>query len=256
MISQETLSIYIMVCVLAPLIGSFTLLFLFIFEKQIDTLKDHAKNLALERELQQTRIDVLSQQIQPHFFFNTLNVITSLARLDRKQDLIHSVETFSKFMKHKYTSNKSLSTIGMEMQYTQYYLDIQKLRFGERLHIRQDIPARLLNETIPSYAIQTFVENSFKHSFEIYEGPAKLAITLQEDNGYLMLEVWNNKNRPDDEDKDKNHDLKGIGLTNIHNRLALMYPESQTELTFNENTNGSFILMKWPVQLNEKEDNK
>lgn len=86
MISLESFSIYIILCVLAPLIGAFTLLFLFIFEKRIDLIEKEKKEIAIERELQMALYNQLNQEIQPHFLFNTLNSILSLARLDRKKN--------------------------------------------------------------------------------------------------------------------------------------------------------------------------
>ncbi|WP_257349935.1 sensor histidine kinase [Pseudalkalibacillus decolorationis] len=248
MINQETLSIYIMICVLAPLLGSFTLLFLFIFEKRIDSLKNQATQLALEQELQRSRFEVLSQQIQPHFFFNTLNVIGSLARLDRKQDLISSIETLSKFFKHKYTSDQSLTTIRQELQYTNYYLDIQKLRFGDRLHIKQFVEPELNNKLIPSYAIQTFVENCFKHGFEKYQGPAELVINIRSYDKELILEVWNNKGEYDKAEAIPQQRREGIGLENIKERLSLLYPEEEVDLYLIEKATGTLVRMEWPIQ--------
>jgi two-component system, LytTR family, sensor histidine kinase AlgZ len=100
MLTIEAFSIYIMLCVLAPLLGAFTLLFLFIFEKRIDILENQKREIALERELQTALYNQLNQEIQPHFFFNTLNSILSLARLDRKTELIRSIETLSKLLNY------------------------------------------------------------------------------------------------------------------------------------------------------------
>src|SRR5699024_2524743 len=222
MISIETLSLYIMICVLAPLIGAFTILFLFIFEKRLEVLETQANKFALERELQKSKYDILSQKIQPHFFFNTLNVILSLARLDRKADLIRSIETLAQFMKRKYKTNASLATIDEELTYTNYYLEIQKLRFGERLSVQMDIEPGISHILMPTYAIQTLDENCFKHSFENIEGNVQLKISVETDTENVKLQVWNSKGEKELTHKaissDKN---RGIGLGNIRSRLDL-----------------------------------
>ncbi|MED3563537.1 histidine kinase, partial [Bacillus xiapuensis] len=69
MLTLDAFSIYIMLCILAPLLGAFTLLFLIIFEKRIDLLQKQTREIALERELQTALYNQLNQEIQPHFFF-------------------------------------------------------------------------------------------------------------------------------------------------------------------------------------------
>lgn len=69
MMPLETFSLYVLLCVLAPLVGAFTLSFIMIFERQIDNLQKEATRLTLEKELQDANYDQLNQQIQPHFFF-------------------------------------------------------------------------------------------------------------------------------------------------------------------------------------------
>ncbi|WHX25638.1 histidine kinase [Virgibacillus halodenitrificans] len=255
MISIETLSFFIMICVLAPLVGAFTILFLLIFEKRFEALESQANKLALEKELQQSKYDILSQKIQPHFFFNTLNVILGLARLDRKTELIRSIETLAKFMKRNYKVDNSLATVDEELTYTSYYLDIQTLRMGERLTIKKQIDQDLLQILIPSYVIQTLTENCFKHSFEKLEGPAILEISLHRSlDGKAELCVWNSKHiKPEIEQLSSGEELKkGIGLENIRERLALLYPEGGAELTLEDSRDGTAVTMKWPIHSNPK----
>lgn len=251
MISMETLSFYIVICVLAPLIGAFTILFLFLFEKRLEALETHANQLVLEKELQTSKYDILSQKIQPHFFFNTLNMILSLARLDRKKELISSIETLAKFMKRKYMMDDSLATILDELTYTNYYLDIQKLRLGERLSIHTDLDPVAYTALIPPYVIQTLTENCFKHSFEKYEGRAELSISIRTKQDKVVLDVWNNKMTGETKFKSQaavNPVTNGIGLQNIRDRMRLLYPENSTSLTLHDETDGTRVRMMWPLQ--------
>ncbi|MGP4105950.1 sensor histidine kinase [Virgibacillus sp. L01] len=248
MISIETLSLYIMICVLAPLIGAFTILFLFIFEKRFEALETQANKLALERELQKSKYDILSQKIQPHFFFNTLNVILGLARLDRKVELIRSIETLGKFMKRKYSMDDSLATIENEITYTNYYLDIQKLRLGDRLVVKVDIDPNTSHMMIPTYVIQTLTENCFKHSFEKYEGLAELVLSIYTEDEKVILEIWNSKKEVYDKKMSEEEQNSGIGLGNIRDRLDLLYPNGGAELRLNDYHDGTNVLMKWPIQ--------
>ena len=132
MVPLETFSFYVLLCV-------FTITFIIIFERRIDSLRKETIKLNLEKELQSAQYYQLNQQIQPHFFFNTLNTMLSLARLDRKDDLITGLEVMSKFFKFKYTTNESLILVQDELDYVQNYLDIQRLRFSERLSVEVNV---------------------------------------------------------------------------------------------------------------------
>ena len=253
MITMEVLSFYIMICVLAPLIGAFTILFLFSFEKRFEALENQATQLVLEKELQSTKFEILSQKIQPHFFFNTLNMILSLARLDRKKELIHSIETLAQFMKRKYTSNHSLATIEEEITYTNYYLDIQKLRLAHRLTVEIDVDPMVKQALIPVYVIQTLTENCFKHSFEKYTGQAELKISIQQQEDMILLTVWNNKMSGMENYKPSGlhpRDSCGIGLKNIRERIILLYPNNTATLSLQDNPTGTSVRMKWPLSIN------
>jgi two-component system, LytTR family, sensor histidine kinase AlgZ len=179
MLTVEAFSLNIMIAALVPLLGAFTLLFLFIFEKRIDLLEKKTREIALERELQTALYNQLNQEIQPHFFFNTLNSILSLARLDRKTELIRSIETLSKLLKFKYQTNNTFITIDEEITYVNYYLEIQKIRFRDRLHYEFSIDPNVKPAITIPFIIQTFIENAFKHSFEKYVGEAFLKTTIE-----------------------------------------------------------------------------
>jgi sensor histidine kinase YesM len=244
MLQIEDFSLYVMFCVLAPLVGAFTLLFLFIFEKRIALLENQANKLALEKELQQAKYFQLNQQIQPHFFFNTLNSILSLARLNRMGELIRAIEVFSKFLKVKYKSGHSLCTIAEELNYSSHYLEIQKLRFQSRLTYSLEIDEELKQADILPFLIQTLVENAFKHSFEKYPGEAHLKINITLANSNVLLTVWNNTNgeHPNTEQASTGH-----GLSNIVRRLHLMYTEEETSFHLLHEAGGTRAIITWPV---------
>jgi two-component system sensor histidine kinase AlgZ len=242
MLTIEAFSLYIMICVLAPLIGAFTLLFLFVFEKRIDLIEKEKHEIALESELQKARYNQLNQEIQPHFFFNTLNSILSLARLERKQELIHSIETFSKLLKHKYKTNTTFITIEDELAYVDSYLEIQKIRFRDRLDYRiladEDVKQAI---TLP-FLIQTLVENAFKHSFEKKAGKAELDITVTRESRTLCINVANSL--PNEGDGISSN---GIGLSNISKRLDLLFPEEEKSVSITHSMNCTKVQVMFPL---------
>ncbi|WP_260871792.1 sensor histidine kinase [Bacillus sp. X1(2014)] len=245
MLNIEAFSIYIMLCVLAPLIGAFTLLFLFIFEKRIDLLEKQTREIALEKELQTALYNQLNQEIQPHFLFNTLNSILSLARLDRKTELIHSIESLSRLLKFKYKTNTPLITINEELSYINYYLEIQKIRFRDRLHYEISMDSTVEKAVIIPFLIQTLVENAFKHSFDKHIGEAFLKIIIEKNQTEVYVTVWNNAL-----DGQEVHSHKdGLGLDNIAKRLDLLFQGKHTSVKLITSEDGTSVLAVFPLVL-------
>ncbi|WP_197431603.1 sensor histidine kinase [Lentibacillus sp. JNUCC-1] len=239
-----------MICVLAPLIGAFTILFLFIFEEKMEALKNESRQLALKEELQRNKFEILSQKIQPHFFFNTLNSIIGLARLDRKPELIHALETLSRFLKRKYITNQSLASIDEELTYTSYYLEIQKMRFGKRLEVTQAVDSSVKPMLIPTYVLQTLVENTFKHEFERYPGPALINIHIFAEANLVHMKIWNSKSAHRerlDHERDANS-RTGMGLKNIKQRLGILFPNGDPQVHFLSDSEGTTVHVTWPIQ--------
>lgn len=245
MLPIESFSIYIMFCVLVPLLGAFTLLFLFVFEKRIDLLERQKREIALERELQTALYNQLNQEIQPHFFFNTLNSILALARLDRKTELIRSIETLSKLLKFKYRTINNFISIEDELTYVNYYLEIQKTRFRERLHYEIHLDNHVNKAIIIPFLIQTLVENAFKHAFERHIGKALLKINIKKIGSAIHVFVWNNSlERYEIPPRDG-----GVGLENIKKRLELLFPEDETSVQLTGQEDGTAVLAIFPYAI-------
>jgi two-component system sensor histidine kinase AlgZ len=249
MISIESFSLYVLLCILAPLVGAFTLAFIMIFESRFDLLQHETVKLELQKELQYAHYYQLNQQIKPHFFFNTLNTMLSLARLDRKQDLIKGLELMSKFLKYKYRTNDFLVPLVGELEYTNSYLEIQRLRFGKRIQVNQNIHPNSKKAFTPPFILQTIVENAFKHGFEKFAGPAVLTINIFENKGSLHIEVWNT-HLQEAFDYRKNDDLEddGQGMKNIQNRLNLMFPEAQIVFAMSHIENETLVKIIFPYR--------
>lgn len=254
MISFDGFTLLILFFILAPIIGAIALLFLFIFEKRIDLLENKNFKIELEKELQQALYNQLNQQIQPHFLFNALNVILSLARLNRTKELVRALEVLSQFLKLKYKTTEPLIPLSREIQYTEQYLEIQKLRFGPRLSIRLECPDELLSACVPPFVLQTLVENAFKHGLERKMGEALLRIRIshQEDDS-VLLEVIDNGSSDleafryeSDSEMDPPHEKSGHGLDNIRRRLHLCFGDhAHLELAPAEG-GGTHVKVQWP----------
>lgn len=247
MLSYEGFTLLIMLFILAPIMGAIALLFLFVFEKKIDLLENKNREIRLEQALQEAQYNKLNQQIQPHFLFNTLNVILGLARLNRKSELIRALEAFSQFLKFKYKASEPLIPLEQEIQYTKHYLDIQSIRFGDRLKIDMDCPKQLYIALVPPFILQTLVENSFKHGLEKKVGEALLNIRFYQESESVYLEVIDNglmglNVSVSDQD--------GHGLDNIKKRLEL-YFNDRALIQISSIESGTKVKVVWPLVYNQ-----
>lgn len=245
MFSYESFTMLILLFILAPIAGAITLLFLFIFEKRIDLLEYNNRKIKLEKELQQALYNQLNQQIQPHFLFNTLNVILSLARLRRSDELVRALEVLSLFLKFKYKTNEPLIPLIEEIQYTEHYIEIQKLRFGSRLTVHMDFQEEILLAYIPPFIMQTLVENAFKHGLERKEGEAVLRLRLFSKKGQIILQVIDNGSMTDAGEKIEKE--SGHGLDNIRRRLFYYFSERANLNIFTSQGNGTHVEVSWPA---------
>jgi sensor histidine kinase YesM len=167
----------------------------------------------LERENSQIRFETLKSQLNPHFLFNSLNVLSSLVRKDsgKAQNFI---DEFSSV--YRYTLDvieKPVVELNDELDFAKSFLYLQKIRFDNAVSTEINIDASKLNYLVPPLALQTLLENAFKHNKASVDNPLNIKI-FNEDN---MIVVVNNL-----QPKIKLSESKGIGLNNLKKRYELM----------------------------------
>lgn len=183
---------------------------------------------------QATELKFLRSQINPHFLFNVLNNMVSLAR-QKSDQLEPSLIMLSGIMRYMlYESNGDKVTVRKEVEYLQNYIALQRLRFEEQVTIDTQISINGANGSIEPMLLIAFVENAFKHGTGLVEDPfIRVTLTVQHD--VLQLVVVNKFNEHAMESKDS---TTGIGLSNVRSRLELLYPGKHSVL-FNK-SNGLF----------------
>ena len=183
-----------------------------------------AEKLQKENEAMQLGMELkfLRSQISPHFLFNILTNLVSLAR--KKSDhLESSLLMLSGLMRYMlYDTGKKIS-LQQEVEYLENYVALQKLRFGRDVKIAFNIE---LSQEEKNYHIEPmllipFVENAFKHGVGYVDEPL-IEINLTVRQGVLVFQVMNKFDRATDTSKDEN---SGIGLSNVRSRLTLLYPD-------------------------------
>jgi len=186
------------------------------------TVSDKIKmdQVAKEKESEnlKTELSFLRSQISPHFLFNVLNNIVALVRL-KSEELEPTILKLSSLMQYMlYETDDEKVLLKSEADYLQSYIDLQKLRFGDRLKLNVDLALQEDWHAIEPMLLIPFVENAFKHGTGMVENPL-IDISLQAMDNKLTFIV---KNKYIEEDKAKDK-VSGIGLTNVKRRLQLLY---------------------------------
>ncbi len=187
-------------------------------------ITDRVRNEKREKERKaaqtESELKFLRSQISPHFLFNMMTNMVSLAR--QKSPLLEpALIQLSDLMRYMlYDSQKDKFLLSQEIVYLKNYVELQQLRFGEGLVQSMDIDEALPDCYIEPMLLVPFVENAFKHGIGMVPDPF-IRIRLGMEDGMLSFSVVNNYHRGD-HSKDKG---SGIGLANVKNRLDLLYPE-------------------------------
>ncbi len=247
--SSAIFSIIIFLCLLIPIIALAILSILKLLEKEFDYLQMENRQIQLQTQLHQMEYLQLSQQIRPHFLFNSLNAMMSLARLNRNEDLIQSMERFSLFLRYQNRDKESLVPFENELEHTKNYLAIQQLRFGRKLEVSITVDDHALPTLLPPYTLQTFVENAFKHGLENKRGEKRLNIELRREGNWVILKVMDNGSG-DSEQYITNGD--GTGMENIRKRMDLLF-ELYTEVSIKRKPEWTEVKAIWPYTPGESQ---
>lgn len=201
-----------------------------------------SRQLMKEKEKQylETELNFLKAQIQPHFFFNTLNNLYSLTlkKSDQAPEIVLKLSALMSYM--LYESNTPRVSLGKEITYLQNYLDLEKLRFGQRLVVTFEIEGKIEEVGIPPMILILFLENSFKHGVKNNLKRIRIDISLKVDDAFLSFEVKNPLAG------NVSGRSAGIGLKNVKRRLELLYGDNY-RLDISEIQNEFFVSLKIPV---------
>ena len=184
---------------------------------------------SLETEKLNAELAFLRSQINPHFLFNSLNNIYALAykKSEKTPEAILRLSNIMRYM--LYESNEDSVLLEEEIDYLKSYIELQKLRFKEKVHVDLHVSIEETGHRIMPLLLISFLENAFKHGVSTDEHqPIRIDIGVQ--SGRLYFKAENAKNQLN---KDQ---TKGVGLTNLKRRLQLGYPGRHTiNVTESEN---------------------
>jgi len=174
---------------------------------------------ALKKENLQTQLDSLKSQINPHFLFNNLSSLAALI-MENQERAVHFVEEFSSVFRYLLQANeRTLTTLGHEMDFVSAYYNLLKNRFEQALQLEVAIPASCHELLIPPLTIQLLLENAVKHNAVMAENPLLIRIAATADGGLLVSNTLHEKNTPSS--IGAGH-VSGLGLENIRAKYRLL----------------------------------
>jgi two-component system LytT family sensor kinase len=196
----------------------------YVLESHERLARQQTETARLAELLSRAQLNALRRQIEPHFLFNTLNAIAGLVREQRNDAAVSMIAGLSDFLRRILEdSNRQETSLGEEMEFLQKYLDIQKVRFGDRLQLTLDVPIELFSAQVPSLILQPMVENAVKHGIAKRAQGGAIRIAAFRSNGMLTLSVYNQgPSLPPDWQMARS----GIGISNVRTRLQSMYGDA------------------------------
>jgi two-component system LytT family sensor kinase len=184
---------------------------------------------ALATELVQARLQALRMQINPHFLFNTLNTISALIH-ENPDAADRMVVRLSELLRRTLDRGDVQEVpLREELDFLRSYLEIEQMRFPDRLTVTFDIEPKTNELLVPHLILQPLVENALRHGIMPREEPGRVGISAAITGGdTLELKVWNNGNGlSDPSDPSATPPREGIGLKNVRSRLAQLYGGAQ-----------------------------
>jgi sensor histidine kinase YesM len=190
-----------------------------ILEQQHELEKEKEAQLTLEftRKITEMELQLLKSQLNPHFYFNTLNNLYGLAMIAPKKapDAILKLSDIMEYVIYDCRNDKV--PLGKELKFLQSYIELEKLRYDENARISLEVSGKPDNRSISPMLLIQFVENGFKHGIEKEKANSYLRINIHVHNGSLQYESVNSINGA-------TWKSGGVGLTNVRKRLDLLYP--------------------------------
>ena len=205
----------------------------------------------LKTKLAEAQLENLRLQLQPHFLFNTLNTISSVMYEDVKAaDLM--VTQLSELLRLTLRASRTHEIpLADELQITRLYLDLMQKRYEEKLRVRYEIDDELSDSLVPQLILQPLLENSLRHGMKASGEAIDISIAARRDEGSLVLSVWDSGSGFASADPSAVLG-RGVGLSNIRDRLAQLYGSGQSFSIANRAGGGAQVTLRFPYRAAER----
>jgi two-component system, LytTR family, sensor kinase len=199
----------------------------------------------LEAQLAQAQLQALRMQLHPHFLFNTLHSISALMRedLESADQMIARLGDFLRMTLQN--SGEQVTTLERELGFLRCYLEIEQLRFQDRLRTRFEVDPAAMEAGVPNLFLQPIVENAIRHGVAPQKSPGTIAIRAHRHDGRLLVQVEDNGPGLQSD----GHRRNGVGMANTRARLQRLYGDDYKYEMKNIAEGGLLVSMEIPLQL-------
>jgi len=219
-----------------------------------------ARLVSQQREKRKMELQVLQNQINPHFLYNTLDSIVWLAEHDRNKDVITTVVALAYFFRIGISKGETFIPVGNEISHVRNYLTIQSIRYVNKFTYDIQVDSRLLGYRVMKLVLQPIVENAIYHGIGD-EDDGKIKITGTIENGYMVFRVWNSgygiseeKIREMYETMRGNPEKPSVGIRNVYQRLKLYYGDEAEVIITSIQDESTTVSLRIPLEPKEERD--
>jgi LytS/YehU family sensor histidine kinase len=222
--------------------------FFLLLEEQSDRL------LRLESQASNAQLAMLRYQLNPHFLFNTLNSISTLVLLKQTDRANAMLSRLSSFLRYTLVNESiGMVTLAQEIETLKLYLEIEKMRFEERLRPHFHVDSSAMDAHLPSLLLQPLIENAIKYAVTPQEEGADIAVEARRQAGRVLITVSDTGPGADVQYKVRAEESTGVGLANIRDRLAQAYGDNHRFETQSDMTGGFRVFIDIPYQIETEE---
>jgi two-component system sensor histidine kinase YesM len=205
----------------------------------------------------------LQMQINPHFYLNSLNIIYSLAGLKKHELVQKMAEHLADYFRFSIRTDRDFIYLHQEMEHIEHYLEIQKLRFPNKLLFKVSVPESLMTGLLPPLTIQPFVENAIIHGFKnrkkYFQIEIRVVSDLHNPDQFMNIIILDNGDGFPPElmgQLESGHYIdedwqQHVGIWNVENRLRMKFGDKATLSFMNRPDGGAVVFIRIPIELDE-----
>ncbi|MBE5830179.1 MAG: HAMP domain-containing protein [Butyrivibrio sp.] len=218
------------------------------------------EKLEIEKQLETMNLELLKSQINPHFLFNTLNVIAGTANLEGATTTEQMTEALSSLFRYNLKTQATEALLSQELKISRDYMYLQKMRFGARVEFEINCEVDENRFIVPTFTFQPLLENAVIHGISPKVEGGKITIWIRSKDDRLLIDISDNGKGMDSELLEKvrkqlqvgedtaiDADIVGIGLGNVSRRIRAMYEDGSLEINSKEEE-GTTIQISIPLQ--------
>lgn len=224
--------------------------------------REAMEKLEMEKHMEHIRLEMLKSQVNPHFLFNTLNMISCMARLEDAATTDRMIVSLGNLFRYNLRTKEQEVYLEQELEALDDYLYIQQMRYDSRITCKKEILVDPAAVRIPSFTLQPIVENALNHGLKAKEERGRILLRIWQEGAILTISLMDNGQGMNLEERkalrqkiqDSEKTGKSIGLGNIYRRVTGLYPDGKL-MVYSKAGRGTVIQLKIPQNTSTKGNN-